>query len=87
MPSFRSYLFDERTRKWLDTMVWSSAQPHSVDDMVGKCFDEDVTAGGGVLGQGEEELGGDGDRKKGRENLVAIWARDTLGLTQGEYSE
>ena len=25
--------------------------------------------------------------RKGRENLVAIWARDTLGLTPGEYRE
>jgi hypothetical protein len=44
-------------------MVWSSAQPHSVADMVDKCF---------------------GERK---EELVAVWARDTLGLDEQAYSE
>ncbi|TFK46305.1 hypothetical protein OE88DRAFT_1638491 [Heliocybe sulcata] len=42
-------------------MVWSSAQPHSVDDMVGKAFGE----------------------KKGE--LKAVWARDTLGLSEHQY--
>ena len=44
-------------------MVWSSAQPDSVADMVDKCF---------------------GERK---EELVAVWARDTLGLDEQAYSE
>ena len=38
MQSFRQYLFCADTKAWLDTMVWSSAQPHSVDDMVDKVF-------------------------------------------------
>lgn len=38
LPSFRAYLFHPNTLQWLDTMVWSSAQPHSVNDMVDKCF-------------------------------------------------
>ncbi|PFH46370.1 hypothetical protein AMATHDRAFT_70071 [Amanita thiersii Skay4041] len=38
MTSFRKYLFHADTRVWLDTMVWSSAQPHSVADMVDKSF-------------------------------------------------
>ncbi|KAG9312702.1 NLI interacting factor-like phosphatase-domain-containing protein [Chiua virens] len=38
MQSFRQYLFCPQTTAWLDTMVWSSAQPHSVDDMVDKVF-------------------------------------------------
>jgi hypothetical protein len=38
MPSFKSYIFHPSTKGWLDVMVWSSAQPHSVDDMVDKCF-------------------------------------------------
>lgn len=62
MPSFRSYLFHPHNRAWLDVMIWSSAQPHSVSDMVDKCF---------------------GDQKN---ELVAVWARDTLGLTQDNYS-
>lgn len=34
-------MFHDRNREWLDVMVWSSAQPHSVDDMVQKAFGED----------------------------------------------
>jgi len=40
MPSFRKFLFHEDVIGWLDVMVWSSAQPHSVDQMVDKCFGE-----------------------------------------------
>ncbi len=61
MPAFRSYLFASRTKAWLDVMVWSSAQPHSVGDMVDKCFGEH------------------------REKLIAVWARDTLGLSNEHY--
>lgn len=61
LTSFRQYLFHPNTRLWLDTMVWSSAQPHSVTDMVEKCF---------------------GEKK---DDLVAIWARDTLGLEEKDY--
>ncbi|KAG5640372.1 hypothetical protein DXG03_008887 [Asterophora parasitica] len=68
MPSFRAYVFHPATRAWLDTMVWSSAQPHSVWDMVGKCFP----------GEGDAETG----KKTG---LVAVWARDTLGLEEKDY--
>ena len=38
MQSFRQYLLCLETKAWLDTMVWSSAQPHSVEDMVDKVF-------------------------------------------------
>ncbi|KAI9059463.1 hypothetical protein FKP32DRAFT_1634503 [Trametes sanguinea] len=61
MRAFRSYLFAPQTRKWLDVMVWSSAQPHSVGDMVDKCFGED------------------------KDQLLAVWARDTLGLSNDHY--
>ncbi|KAF5350130.1 hypothetical protein D9756_009123 [Leucocoprinus leucothites] len=61
LTSFRNYLFHPITKRWLDTMVWSSAQPHSVNDMVEKCF---------------------GDRKG---ELIAIWARDRLGLGANDY--
>lgn len=59
--SFEQYLFHPRTRAWLDTMVWSSAQPHSVKDMTEQCFPNH------------------GD------DLLAIWARDTLGLKEEDY--
>ncbi|KAG1782122.1 hypothetical protein EV702DRAFT_1021406 [Suillus placidus] len=38
IPAFRAYLFAPETQEWLDTMVWSSAQPHSVADMVDRVF-------------------------------------------------
>ncbi|KIJ52375.1 hypothetical protein M422DRAFT_25994 [Sphaerobolus stellatus SS14] len=38
MPTFGKFLFHEDVKRWLDTMVWSSAMPHSVDAMVDKCF-------------------------------------------------
>ena len=41
MPSFKSYIFHPSTKEWLDVMVWSSAQPHSVRDMVNKCFHDE----------------------------------------------
>ena len=41
MPSFREYLFHSETRSWLDTMIWSSAQPHNVAKMVQACFGTD----------------------------------------------
>lgn len=40
MSSFRSYLFHETVKPWLDVMVWSSAQPQSVDSMVRRCFED-----------------------------------------------
>src|ERR1700722_8142555 len=33
LRAFVNYIFHTETLKWLDTMVWSSAQPHSVADM------------------------------------------------------
>ena len=61
LSTFKEFLLHPETKKWLDTMVWSSAQPHSVDDMVDKAF---------------------GTR---RDELLTVWARDTLGLTGAEY--
>jgi NLI interacting factor-like phosphatase len=61
LTALRAYLFAPRTRAWLDVMVWSSAQPHSVEDMVLHALGDD------------------------RECLVAIWARDTLGLAEEHY--
>ena len=63
LTAFRAYLFAPQTRAWLDVMVWSSAQPHSVQDMVSHAFGDD------------------------RDQLIAIWARDTLGLAEDHYRE
>ncbi|KZT34660.1 hypothetical protein SISSUDRAFT_1052458 [Sistotremastrum suecicum HHB10207 ss-3] len=85
MSSFRDYLFHPKTKEWLDSMVWSSAQPHSVADMVRSCFGaEEVTP---TIARKDEvapvDRSKDGVLKK--RNLVAIWARDTLGLSQRAY--
>jgi len=61
LSALRAYLFAPCTRIWLDVMVWSSAQPHSVADMIGKAFGDD------------------------RDKLLAVWARDTLGLAPHLY--
>ncbi|KIM53305.1 hypothetical protein SCLCIDRAFT_139237 [Scleroderma citrinum Foug A] len=61
IPAFRAYLFAPETRAWLDTMVWSSAQPHSVEDMVSRAFADHAN------------------------ELVAVWDRKSLGLTQEQY--
>lgn len=61
LNAFRNYILSDETREWLDVMVWSSAQPHSVEGMVDACF-------------GEE-----------KSKLVAVWARDTLGLSKADY--
>lgn len=61
MPAFRAYLFAPKTRAWLDTMVWSSAQPHSVEDMVKRVFGESA------------------------KELIQVWDRRYLGLTDSEY--
>ncbi|KAH9985226.1 hypothetical protein BJV77DRAFT_965676 [Russula vinacea] len=61
LTALRAYLFAPQTRAWLDVMVWSSAQPHSVEDMVLHALGDD------------------------RERLVALWARDTFGLTEDHY--
>ncbi|KAJ7182815.1 hypothetical protein C8R43DRAFT_13658 [Mycena crocata] len=62
LTSFREYIFHPSTRVWLDTMVWSSAQPPSVADMVSHCF---------TLEQ--------------QRQFLAVWARDTLGLSPELY--
>lgn len=62
MCCFRDFLFHEKTKTWLDTMVWSSAQPHSVQDMIERSFVDH------------------------KDELLGVWARDTLGLAENEYS-
>ncbi|KAF9488591.1 hypothetical protein BDN71DRAFT_1403057, partial [Pleurotus eryngii] len=63
LPSFREYLFHRRTKEWLDTMVWSSAQLHSVEDMVHRAFGDSELAGV----KSKDELVSSG-------RLVAVWA-------------
>ncbi|KDQ22981.1 hypothetical protein PLEOSDRAFT_172212 [Pleurotus ostreatus PC15] len=69
LPSFREYLFPPKTKGWLDTMVWSSAQPHSVEDMDHRAFCNPELA----EAKNTDELISSG-------KLIGVWARDTLGL-------
>lgn len=79
LPSFRQYLFHPVTRGWLDVMVWSSAQPHSVRDMLRLCFPRE---GGQFTQETEVKLGPAG---RADDRFFAVWARDTLGLSQADY--
>lgn len=111
LPSFRGYLFAPETQAWLDVMIWSSAQPHSVQGMVERVFGAEAYAEGmannslgnaaigvvkGAVGEDVSSAVMDGtaqdqdvesmDEKEGsRPRLVAIWARDTLGLSDSHY--
>ncbi len=42
LSTFTSFLFHPATREWLDTMVWSSAQPKNVGWMVERAFGQHV---------------------------------------------
>lgn len=103
LPSFRDYLFAPETQAWLDVMVWSSAQPHSVRGMVERVFGpevyEDTVSGKAQPGDGavdDPKTGAalaedtkDLENEKGavKPRLLAIWARDTLGLSESHYRQ
>ena len=117
LPSFRKYLFAPETQAWLDVMVWSSAQPHSVQGMVDRVFGSGVyenTVGKSVLPSASapavdrnshhgaatkqavisaeqevevKETGTSGgvETTTVKPRLLAVWARDTLGLSETHY--
>jgi hypothetical protein len=111
LPSFRNYLFTPETQAWLDVMVWSSAQPHSVQGMVERVFGPDVydasvgkeivpsgsastmdptTAEGEMTATVEtkvevKEVDAANQKIPAKPRLLAIWARDTLGLSDSHY--
>ena len=65
-------------------MIWSSAQPHSVSDMVGKCFGVD----NGAKVEDAANINGwysENDNENESDDFVAIWARYTLGLSEMQY--
>ncbi|KIK70692.1 hypothetical protein GYMLUDRAFT_51909 [Collybiopsis luxurians FD-317 M1] len=85
IPSFKAFLFHPETRKWLDTMVWSSAQFPNVKDMVGRCFGQDQVAE--YMDQvDDQQAAAEGKEIKDQmKGLVAIWDRKFLGLSQVQY--
>ncbi|KAF8585235.1 hypothetical protein K439DRAFT_1070149 [Ramaria rubella] len=81
---FREYLFHPSTRCWLDVMIWSSAQPHSVKDMLKQCFPvPDKHDGGDGDHDGDVQQNND---EKPDDRFIAVWARDTFGLSTIDYS-
>ncbi|KIK78453.1 hypothetical protein PAXRUDRAFT_325246 [Paxillus rubicundulus Ve08.2h10] len=89
MPSFREYLFAPETKAWLDTMVWSSAQPHSVDDMVDRVFGSykgDLRA---VWTRRSLGLSAEEYRRKTltTKDLTKPWKLLALGVSPEEYKE
>ncbi|KAA1476386.1 hypothetical protein DENSPDRAFT_933010 [Dentipellis sp. KUC8613] len=64
LPALRAFLFHAHTRAWLDVMVWSSAQPHSVADMVDKAFGASKGMLGAVWARDTLGLGGESYHKK-----------------------
>lgn len=77
IPSFCAYIFHPTTLQWLDTMVWSSAQPHSVNDMVDKCFGVDKDVLKAVWARDTLGLSGDEYYKKTQttKDLAKPWAQ------------
>ncbi|KAJ8502413.1 hypothetical protein ONZ45_g11786 [Pleurotus djamor] len=86
LTSFREYLFHPKTQEWLDTMVWSSAQPHSVEDMVKKAF---CPLPNPIGEDGSDSIPRPRFRDKddliNNGKLLAVWARDTMGLSKESY--
>ncbi|KAF8193750.1 phosphoprotein phosphatase [Pholiota molesta] len=76
LASFAAYVLHEQTKKWLDTMVWSSAQPHSVADMVEHCFGNRVSELKAVWARDTLGLTADDYHKKSLtlKNLEKPWA-------------
>ena len=62
-------------------MIWSSAQPHSVQAMLEKCF---PTQHKPHRGTGERDASKD---DKSDDRFIAVWARDTLGLSRFDYCQ
>ncbi|KAJ4485817.1 hypothetical protein J3R30DRAFT_1411594 [Lentinula aciculospora] len=83
IPSFKAFLFHPNTRKWLDTMVWSSAQYPNVKDMVSRCFGEEQVKH--YAEQVEAAQGLAEETISQKEGLVAIWDRKFLGLSEAQY--
>lgn len=75
-------------------MIWSSAQPVNVRNMVEACFGRDEVIGeenvdASYWGDSDSKKGGPGEEMPKKvfmtRRLKAIWARDTLGLSRNQY--
>ncbi|KAG1830224.1 hypothetical protein EV424DRAFT_1377843 [Suillus variegatus] len=88
IPAFRAYLFAPETREWLDTMVWSSAQPHSVADMVDKVFGNAKSKLVAVWDRGSLGLSKEDYHRKAltTKDLTKPWALLPLGASTAEIA-
>lgn len=88
IPAFRAYLFAPETREWLDTMVWSSAQPHSVADMVDKVFGNAKSKLVAVWNRGSLGLSKEDYHRKAltTKDLTKPWALLPLGASTAEIA-
>ena len=100
MPTFRDYLLSPKTREWLDTMVWSSAQSQNVEKMVRRCFFDPRLDKHSQEEDDNYDAHSEDTKYKSRDyianrhstfkdiwsgKLSAVWARDTLGLSRRDY--
>lgn len=88
IPAFRAYLFAPETQEWLDTMVWSSAQPHSVADMVDKVFGDVKSKLVAVWDRGSLGLTREDYHRKAltTKDLTKPWSSLPLGTSSAEIA-
>jgi hypothetical protein len=89
LPSLIAYMFHPTSQTWLDVMVWSSAQPNNVRDMVEKCFGKDEFFDESNPrhsdSSGPQASPNPPVKNPRTRRLKTVWARDTLGLSEAQY--
>lgn len=83
IPTFREYLSHPKTMSWLDTMVWSSAQPPGVKSMVEKCFYTTSDGSRCLKGLWARDMFGlepeaYGKKTQTRKDLSLIWSKNAF---------
>ncbi|BEJ11298.1 hypothetical protein CspHIS471_0107200 [Cutaneotrichosporon sp. HIS471] len=85
LANFLSYLFDnDPDGRGYEVLVWSSAQPHNVRNMVESTFEPDLHRGVWETEPREEK---EGREARGDGRLLDVWARDKMGLSQAAYRQ
>lgn len=76
LSTFTSFLFHPETRKWLDVMVWSSAQPQNVAPVVASAFGRHASQLKTVWARDRMGLSRDQYSRKAvtRKDLEKVWA-------------
>ncbi|BEI95795.1 hypothetical protein CcaverHIS631_0107440 [Cutaneotrichosporon cavernicola] len=95
LANFLSYLFgNDPDGRGYEVLVWSSAQPHNVRNMVESTFEPDLYRGVWKTEPHEEKEGSEeegsereGSEARGEGRLLNVWARDKMGLSQAAYRQ